>query len=122
MYYMITCHVPTDLDIDTDRALLSYKPDKLPDGYLRLWNNGKRFVDAPNEPIHIEIEEELAGYLVEFYDGVIPVMTRRLADALKSAGVSNVDFYKAEIHDLATGEEYHSNLAYNLIGIVADAY
>lgn len=121
MYYIIACHLPMDIDMDIDKALLSYSPDELKNGYLRLWNNGKRFDQSPEEPIHIEIEEELSGYLVEFYDGVIPVMSKRLAHALTNAGISNLDFYRSEIYDLATGKVYTDYLAYNLIGTVSAA-
>lgn len=117
MYFMLMCQTPHGFE----RALLTYHPDRMPDGDRRDWGAASRFAVAPTEPIQIEIEEEQSGLLLEYYDSSISVMTRRLAQALRSAGVDNIDFYETEIHDLKTGEVHKSHLAFNLIGAVAAA-
>ena len=117
MYYMLKCHSP----FETQPSLLDYNPDRLSDGFLRGWKTGKRFLQSPVEPISIQIDEGESGVLLEYYDATVALMSTRLAKVLTDTGVSNIDFYKAEIHDLETGEMHRDRLAFNLIGAIAAA-
>lgn len=117
MYYMLMCQTP----LGAESALTSYDPDRMPTGFLRNWITGKRFATVPAEPISVEIEEGESGLLLELITGAIPLMTRRLANALIEAGIGNIDFFETEIHDLGSDEVHRSHLAFNLIGAVAAA-
>lgn len=117
MYYLLLCQTPYGFE----RSILSYDPAATADGMTRGWKSGKRFLEPPAEPILIEIEEELSGLLLEYYDAAIPVMSHRLAEALTAAGVSNIDYYEAEMHDWKTDEIHRSHVVFNLIGAIAAA-
>ena len=78
MYYMLMCQTP----LGAESALTSYDPDRMPTGFRRNWITGKRFATVPAEPILVEIEEGESGLLLELITGAIPLMTRRLANAL----------------------------------------
>jgi hypothetical protein len=117
MYFMLMCRTPRG----AESAGLTYHPDRLPDGHRRHWATGGAFPAPPPEPIRIEILEEEAGLLLEYYDSGISIMSRRLANALKDAGIDNIDFYETEIHDLTTGEVLRSHVAFNLIGAIEAA-
>jgi len=117
MYFMLMCQTPHGFE----RARLTYSPDRLPDGDRRHWATGGVFPAPPREPIQIEILEEEAGLLLEYYDTNISIMSRRLAKVLGDAGVDNIDFYETEIHDLKSGEVLKSHLAFNLIGAIEAA-
>lgn len=117
MYFMIRCLSP----LDSEPALLNYDPDRLPDGLLRGWKSGKRFAVPPETPIIIQIDEGESGVLLEFYNATIALMSRRLATVLTEAGISNIDFYETEIHDLETREIHRDHLAFNVVGTIAAA-
>ena len=117
MYCMLMCQTP----LGAESALTSYDPDRMPTGFRRNWITGKRFATVPAEPIRVEVEEGESGLLLELITGAIPLMTRRLANALTGAGIGNIDFFEAEIHDLETEVVHRSHLAFNLIGDVAAA-
>jgi hypothetical protein len=124
MYYVLHCPSPANA---AGVAMLTHKRDHP----LRSWSSGKRFSAnpsdppqkrAPPEPVRAEIK---AGYekgvLKELIPVPVPLMTKRLHKALQDAGVSNVDTYRAEILDPATGKMNHDYVAFNVIGVVAAA-
>ena len=117
MYFMLMCQTPKGFE----RARLTYHPDRLPNGLRRHWASGAVFAVPPREPVQIEIVEEEAGLLLEYYTSGIAIMSRRLAKALQDTGIDNIDFYEAEIHDLKSGNVIKSHLAFNLIGAIAAA-
>jgi len=117
MYHMLMCQSP----LDVEPALLSYDPDELPDGRLRTWKTGKRFASPPPQPVKVWIDEGESGWLKEYNDATVALMSRRLAQALVQAGVSNIEFYEAVVEDFETGEVHRDHLAFNLIGVVAAA-
>lgn len=112
MYFILECFSPED----TDHAQFYYEPDD----DERSWWAGQRFTDLPL-PVQVVIEPGEGGVLPEFTDVPLPLMSRRLADCLKSVGVSNIDYYETEIHDLETNQVYRSLLAFNLIGAISAA-
>lgn len=117
MYFMLMCQSPPN----AERAMFSYDPDRLRNGLRRLWNTGVRFEEPPQEPIRVEIEPGESGVLLEFSSNLIPLMTHRLSNVLKESGVSNIDFYNAEICELETGKIYVTHVVFNLIGVLAAA-
>ncbi len=117
MYHMLICQAP----FGVQPALLDYIPDDMGGGVLRSWKTGKRFAAPPALPVKVTIDEGESGLLKEFNDATIALMSRRLADAIKAAGVSNVEFYDAEVQDFDTGETHATHQAFNIIGVLAVA-
>lgn len=113
MYYMLHCFSPPDADL----AMLSYRPDHP----LRRWTAGQRFENPPPEPVRATVKAGYSGVMAEFWDVPVPLMTKRLHEALVAAGVSNLDVFQAEITDPSTQQVYTDYVAFNLIGKVAAA-
>jgi hypothetical protein len=118
----MTCLGPPDGNI----AMLTYKPDHP----MRSWASGDRFSPDPAAPafdripplpVHAEVKRGYAGTMLEFWDDPVPLMTKRLREALVAAGVSNLDVYDAEIVDQNTGKVFNDYVAFNIIGTVAAA-
>lgn len=109
-YFMLLCQSP----FDQEPALLSYYPDELVNGDLRSWKSCKQFIETPPTPIAITIDVGESGLVLELYDATIALMSRRLADVLKTSGVSTIDFYDAVIDDLETGQRHTSHVAFNI--------
>lgn len=117
MYFMMLCQTPHG----AKSALTSYDPDRMPSGYRRNWASGKRFETQPPVPVHVEIEEGESGVLLEMITGAIPLMSLRLAEAIAKAGVANIEYFDAEIHDLESGAIHKGHVAFNIVGAVAAA-
>jgi hypothetical protein len=98
-------------------AQLEYEPDDP----WRIWTLGERFENPPPEPVLVTIEHGDEGIMLDLWDAVISLMTKRLANALTQAGVSNIDFYQTEIREVRRGKVHDNYLAFNLIGTVAAA-
>lgn len=114
---MLVCQSP----VDAEPALLTYQPDESASGELRTWKSCKRFADAPPAPIEVTIDEGESGVVLELYDATIALMSRRLAEVLQAAGVSNVDYYDVVVHDLETKQKHVSHVAFNIVGSIAAA-
>ncbi len=118
MYYMLECFSP----LDVEKALIDYTADRPPgEIFKRNWKKGQRFASPPAEPVRATIPASQAGTVLELNLSTLPLMSRRLADAVRASGVDNIDFYEAEIIDEATGAVLREHLAFNLIGTVAAA-
>lgn len=118
-WYILSC--PAD-PAGPDPALLTY----LPDDDARGWETGQRFSTDPHdfpeeqvppEPVRFRIAPSNAGALRELWEAPAPVMTRRLADALRAAGVTHLDTYAAVIEDVAAGVVHDDYVAFNLVGL-----
>lgn len=122
MYFILG----TDTPGGAERARLTYRRDHP----RRSWNSGQRFSTNPNdpphrrtppEPVRVEIEPGHAGVMLDFFPVPVPLMTRRLMDALQGVGVTNLDCYKAEIRDSETNQVWNDYVAVNIIGAIAAA-
>ncbi len=111
MYFLLDCPDPPD----GEQALLAHRSDSP----RRRWRVGSRFANPPPLPVVATVDK--AGALIEYWDVPVPLMTQRLARALQGAGVSNIDFYPAEIHDPATATVNRDYVAFNIIGKIAAA-
>jgi len=91
------------------------------------WNRGRRFEDEVRVPVEVSLQPfdanspEQSPALPAFIDGVVPLMRLDLVDALRAAGVSNLDLYDAVLVDPDTGARHDNYRAFNLIGAVAAA-
>jgi len=122
-YYSLSC--PSD-PMGDDPAPLTY----LPDEDARGWETGVPFSDDPMDfpeerepptPIRFCIHLDDAGALRELWEAPAPVMTRRLARAIRAAGVTNLDLYDAVIDDRPTGQTHTDYVAFNIIGLARAA-
>lgn len=111
MYYIMNCLSPDKGDL----AMLKFKDDNSGNKY-RLWNNGEKFLPKPNdpnrkinilkdaflapqEPVSVEVVKGYSGIMAEMWLAPVPLMTKRLYEVLKKAGVNTIDTYEAKIID-----------------------
>ena len=113
-YWMLECYGPPEEDFT---GIASYPSVEGGD----LWVSGSRFDRTVPEPIRLEWDPEAEGPLKALYKPVIPLFRRDLLDAVRAAGVDNLDCYRAEILDTKTGRINHDYMAVNIIGVVAVA-
>jgi hypothetical protein len=82
-----------------------------------LWTAGSRFDRAvPKETLLLD--PEYGTNMPDFFDTTVPVMSKRLIDALHEAGVDNFDIYPMLLKRTDTGEEFEGYSAVNFIGCV----
>src|SRR3954463_9219575 len=110
-YYMLSRAAPSD----GNSALITYDD---PNDEELLWTAGQRFEHSPQVPIVATVEVGDGGVLPTLNTSPLCLMTKSLAEALRGAGVDNIDFYRAEIHDLESRQVHHTHLAFNLVGVV----
>lgn len=121
MYYLIKC--PYGINGENP-AQLTYKKDDP----RRSWISGVKYSTDPNTlpflkepptPIEFSISEEDKGAMKEMWEAPALVMTKKLAEALRNAGVANLDEYEAVITDVNSGQTHTDYVAVNVVGIVA---
>jgi hypothetical protein len=90
-------------------------------GPLDNWMGGERWaVDVPKSLV-FQIDEDDEGVMLPFFNDVIPLMRLDLLNALRDAGVDNIDDYPAIIRETRTGREYRDYRVVNIIGAVRAA-
>lgn len=114
-FFMLECMEPFDWE---DSAMLEAVP--LPDGE-QSWRFGRPFKTPPKEPIEVAIDPTHSDELLDFYNIDALLMPRRLFEALREAGVDNIDAYETLIRNPDSGFETRDYIAGNLIGLVAAA-
>ena len=106
------------------QRLLTY----VPDDPRRLWDTGVKFSSDPNArphkrepvpPIKMTINGGDEGAMKDLWEAPATVMSKRLGEALRSAGVANIDEYEAVIEETNSGETHSDYVAFNLVGLVA---
>lgn len=113
MYFVLQSREPDDPEAP-ETASFSYERDVAE----RSWFRGQRFSSPPPLPVRVTTR---GGTLPDLAEVPLPLASERLAAALRSAGVDNIDFYEAEIVDLGSGRSGRGYFAFNLIGLVAAA-
>lgn len=119
MYYLLKSR-PAGPE-DPESAMLTYKPDRLPNGFLRQWILGQPFDPPPPIPVKVTIEPGEGGRVDDYYDSKIYLMTKQLADFFSAVGVDNLDTYPCEILDVETQNVMTTHVAFNVVGRVAAA-
>lgn len=101
------------------RARLIYERDYP----LRSWMSGQAFETPPPEPIVLSLSgtDEEGWVLGDLWLTPITVMSKRLLEAIQSAGVKNLDTYAVELHDPVGGKVYKDFVAFNIVGLVPAA-
>jgi hypothetical protein len=106
--------------------MISYRPDER----LRGWMRASRFTDdaaarpwdrTPALPVKAYIEPSNSGAMQDLIEAPLPLLSARLRDALRGAGVDNVDMYPAEITDQKSGNVFTDFVAFNIVGKIAAA-
>jgi hypothetical protein len=103
----------------SDKMLLLFGP---PDpSFDDDWFGGRRFETAPVEPIVVTIRPKNEdGELLPFF-GTATLMSTPFYEALREAGVDNLDVYEAVIQSEDGSIVYKGYKAFNLIGVVRAA-
>ena len=112
-FFMLECIEPSDWD---DSAMLRAVPR--PPGE-DSWRFGRPFKTQPTQPIEVMMVSTHCDRLKDLYKIDALLMTRRLYDCLREAGVDNIDAYDTVIRHPGTGFESRDYIAGNLIGLVA---
>lgn len=101
------------------RARLEYERDHP----LRSWMSGSSFENPPPEPIVLKLRgtDEEDWVLGDLWLTPITVMSKRLLEALRNAGVNNLETYSVELRDPASVQVHKDFVAFNLIGLAPSA-
>lgn len=114
-YFMLECFQPRGWD---DSALFR-RPPRLPDD--QSWGVGRRFITPPELPIEFTLNDTHSDRLLEMDNTNALIMTKRLLEALREAGVDNLDAYEATIRHPKTGMVSKDYVAVNVVGLVSAA-
>lgn len=110
-FYMLECYGPDDVE----RAGIAT---------VHLsgvnWMLGSRFEDPPPTPIRIVLDAD-NGIMMPMFNRGILLFSDEMIDALREAGVDNLDCYDAELFNPLTKTVFTSYKAVNIIGVVAAA-
>ena len=103
------------------------------DGYMEIedwhdvpgfenWGVGMPAQQRPTSDVELPAvpHDGYTGLPDDFQDMSVPLMSKRLREAIESAGVDNIDFHPLTVRNSETGEAYEY-FAFNLIGLVAAA-
>ncbi|OHA79608.1 MAG: hypothetical protein A2675_02540 [Candidatus Yonathbacteria bacterium RIFCSPHIGHO2_01_FULL_51_10] len=84
---------------------------------------GERFdpTIAIPQPLRYELNPEAPGEMPWFFKAGGPLMHDRMVEALRAAGVDNIDVYDALVVDPDDGSEWTDYKAVNIVGLVAAA-
>lgn len=105
----------SQLDRQSARVTTS---SELPPRY-DTWMTGARIPVELPQPLVYEIEPEDEGKLRPYIEEPgAPLMSMELLDALRKAGVDNLDTYDALVREVRTGREFIEYKAVNIIGLV----
>lgn len=111
MHYVMTCEGKHPI------AAIDEVP-RLPGG---PWMKGKPIaIDVP-VPLVYTLDASRPGNLKAMYDKAIPLLRDDLVEALREAGVDNLECFAAVIRDTRAGKEYANYKAVNIVGVLACA-
>jgi hypothetical protein len=117
MYYVLRCDYPKN----EAGGYLEIRDGIDIDG-IDSWSLGRKIQAPVPNPIEIEAvpKRNYGGPPIEMRNGNLLLMSDRLVDALREAGVDNIDVYPAVLRNTKTGQTY-SYKAVNIIGIISAA-
>jgi hypothetical protein len=112
MYYVMTCEGEYPSAARGERPSLGMAP----------WYSGRRLRVAVPGPLVYGLDPTRPGNIRSMYEEEsYPLMSDALAEALRAAGVDNLDLYTTIIRDPETGSERSDYKAFNIVGAVAAA-
>jgi hypothetical protein len=110
-YYILACPEP----MGQRAARFSYYPDDLD----LDWSRGAAMPPGLKLPVEAVLELGDEGYIRDLVEVPLPMVSKRLAEALQQAGVSNVEFFPCRVTVKATGQVIEDSLAFNIVGAVS---
>lgn len=113
-YHMLECLIPFG------QSALAITGYPVIEG-IDSWTLGARFASPPAQPIVVRWDPETRGLRKALYDATIPLMRRELVEAMRGAGVDNLECFDARIEAPDTGEHDDSYVAVNVVGAIAAA-
>ncbi|HVT81744.1 MAG TPA: hypothetical protein VHM90_13955 [Phycisphaerae bacterium] len=91
---------------------------KLPGGG---WMSGKRITAAVPEPLVYALNPRYPGDLRAFYNEAIPLMRDDLIQAMREAGVDNLEIFRAVLKDPFAKKDLTNYKSVNIVGVVSCA-
>lgn len=86
------------------------------------WRLGRSVTPPAALPLTYTLDPDYPGRPKPMYDAeAVPVMCKDVAQALRDAGVDNMQYVPAVLVHPATGERFEDYLAYNIVGLVSAA-
>jgi hypothetical protein len=85
------------------------------------WMSGRAFPSPPPQPVIAKIKPGYEEADPPVFKNVPQIMTMEFFEALRSAGVDNIDGYDAEIRSVDGSRRLPHYKAYNIIGLVSAA-
>jgi hypothetical protein len=86
------------------------------------WRTGEVIAERVPTPLVYTLDADYVGQpKAMYYEEAIPVMRDDVAQALRSAGVDNIQYFDAELRDPSTSKRHTNYKAYNVVGLVACA-
>ncbi len=86
------------------------------------WNGGTPIQDEIVEPLEYTLDPDYPGHLIPLYhEESVPLMRDDLVEALREAGVDNLQLFRAVVVDETTGVKHTNYKAFNVVGIIASA-
>jgi len=74
------------------------------------------------EPLEYTLDPDYPGHLIPLYhEESVPLMRDDLVEALREAGVDNLQLFRAVVVDETTGVKHTNYKAFNVVGIIASA-
>jgi hypothetical protein len=101
----------------TDETAQISCPPELPSA-AEIWWTGSRLPCLIDTPVVYEIDEDDEGELGSYLNESAPLFSIELLDAMKQAGVDNLEILDAELRLRSTGRVMHGYKAVNIVGIV----
>lgn len=114
MYYVLAHDYPVD-----ENGGYYFIEDGLEFEGVGSWALGRPFSQPPPRPILVNLVpiEGFTGEPPEMKDGYMLLMSNRLVDTLKEAGVDNIDCYPAILRDEVNDREFNYQ-AVNILGLL----
>lgn len=86
------------------------------------WGVGRKATQHPTGPVEIRAvpHDGYAGPPHDYQDSAVPLVSKRMKEALEAAGVDNIDHLPITVRNTETGQAFEY-FAFNLLGLVAAA-
>jgi hypothetical protein len=112
MYYVMACY-------DCDEPTSIRESPRLPGG---PWMDGQRITITVPNPLVYGLDPNHPGELLPLYENeAVPLFRDDLLDALRQAGVDNLECFPAVLRDPFRKTEHTNYKAVNIVGVVSCA-
>ncbi|MFC1611735.1 hypothetical protein ACFL6C_12305, partial [Myxococcota bacterium] len=84
----------------------------------RPWFAGTRFELGSRLPLRFDLNPTWGTIMPDYLSSGIPVFSKKLLEAFRSAGVDNLDAYEVVLTDPESGQAWDDYFAVNIVGTV----